>query len=307
MSENGRYRIQSVAEMTGISAATLRAWERRYGLPTPRRTSSAYRLYSERDIEMIRRVRDLCDSGMAPSEAARLVLANVDARELATQHQEADADELAVQKILESVDHFDADMLEAAVKNALFLGPATSLFERVFGPALEQIGQRWHEGGVSVAQEHLATEIISHALRHLLRLAQPEHPARLALLACFADEEHAAPLYGTALRLAAWDIRSVILGARTPPHAIQHAVREVHPDLVGLSITVLPPAYRARELVDGYAEACERTPWLIGGYASEKLRELVEARGGHIAPTTPDRLRAQIDALCPPRPPGSAP
>ncbi|WP_434422398.1 MerR family transcriptional regulator [Nannocystis pusilla] len=46
----GRYRIQSVAEMTGVSAATLRAWERRYGLPAPRRSSSAYRLYSDRDV-----------------------------------------------------------------------------------------------------------------------------------------------------------------------------------------------------------------------------------------------------------------
>ena len=43
VSENGRYRIQSVAEMTGVSAATLRAWERRYGIPAPRRTAAAYR------------------------------------------------------------------------------------------------------------------------------------------------------------------------------------------------------------------------------------------------------------------------
>ncbi len=302
MSENGRYRIQSVAEMTGVSAATLRAWERRYGVPTPRRTSSAYRLYSERDIEMIRRVRELCDGGMAPSDAAKMVLASVDARELVTQSHEADADELAVQKILEAVDLFDTDMLEAAVKNALFLGPATALFDRVFGPALEQVGQRWHDGTVSVAQEHLATEIIGHGLRHLLRLAQPERPTHHAVLACVADEEHSAPLYGIGLRLAEWGVRTVLLGARTPPHAIQHAVRAVRPSFVGLSMTVLPPAYRARELVDSYAEACDRTPWILGGVAAERLREAVEARGGHIAPADPDRLRALIETICRPAP-----
>lgn len=296
MSENGRYRIQSVAEMTGVSAATLRAWERRYGLPSPRRTSSAYRLYSDHDIELIRRVRELCDGGMAPSDAAKSVLAASGPTE-PTAHLEADADELAVQRILDAVDRFDADLLEAAVKGAMFLGPATALFDRIFSPALEQVGQRWHEGVVSIAQEHLASEVIGTALRHLLRLAQPERSPRQALLACFADEEHTAPLYGIGLRLAEWGIKSVVLGARTPPHAIRHAVAEIHPNLVGLSVTVVPPAYRARELVDGYAEACGATPWIVGGLGAARLRELIEARDGRVAPATTDELEPVVKAL----------
>ena len=46
----GRYRINVVAELTGVPAATLRAWERRYGIPTPARTASSYRLYSDVDV-----------------------------------------------------------------------------------------------------------------------------------------------------------------------------------------------------------------------------------------------------------------
>ena len=80
MSENGRYRIQSVAEMTGVSAATLRAWERRYGVPTPSRTASAYRLYGDEDVALVaqrpeaqgyRAVMALCEwlvEGRAPSK-----------------------------------------------------------------------------------------------------------------------------------------------------------------------------------------------------------------------------------------------
>ena len=55
----GKYRIHTVAEMTGVPAATLRAWERRYGVPVPARTSSAYRVYSDADIALIRRVVEL--------------------------------------------------------------------------------------------------------------------------------------------------------------------------------------------------------------------------------------------------------
>ena len=300
MTDNGRYRIQSVAEMTGVSAATLRAWERRYGIPAPRRTASAYRLYTDQDVELIKRVRELCDSGIAPSQAAQMVLASQGSRE-EFNHLEVDTYELAVQKILAAVEKFDADMLEAAVKHALFLGSATALFEKVFGPALTQIGLRWHEDSLSVGQEHLAAEVIGNALRYLVRLSQPEVPEKTAVLACFADEEHAVPLYGVALRFTDWGFRTVVLGARTPPHAIRHAVAEVHPDIVGLSLTIVPPAYRVRELIDGYAEACGKTPWLVGGAGAEKVRDLVEARGGMLVPAERLKLKALLERLTTPR------
>lgn len=284
--------------MTGVSAATLRAWERRYGLPAPRRSSSAYRLYSDRDVERIRRVRELCEAGMAPSEAARTVLATEDETTEAAR-VEADNDELAVQRILEAVDHFDPDRIEAAVKSSLFLGPAVTVFERVFSPALVKIGERWAQGTLSVAQEHLAAEILGSTMRFLLRLVQPEHARRQVVLACFADEEHTGPLYGVGLRLATWSIKSIVLGARTPPEAMRHMIEQLHPDVVGLSATIAPAPDRMRALLDGYAEACGSTPWIVGGIAAEAMREPILARGGHIAPPSKDRFHELIHTLCP--------
>jgi len=72
--DEGKYRINVVAQKTGISSATLRAWERRYGIPVPRRTESSYRVYSDDDVALIQRLRALCDDGMSPSEAAKVVL-----------------------------------------------------------------------------------------------------------------------------------------------------------------------------------------------------------------------------------------
>ncbi|PCC69786.1 Predicted cobalamin binding protein [Nannocystis exedens] len=284
--------------MTGVSAATLRAWERRYGLPAPRRSSSAYRLYSDRDVERIRRVRELCDAGMAPSEAARTVLATDDEAAVAAR-VEADNDELAVQRILEAVDHFDPDRIEAAVKSSLFLGPAVTLFERVFSPALVQIGERWARGSISVAQEHLAAEILGNTMRFLLRLVQPEHARRQVVLACFADEEHTGPLYGVGMRLATWSVKSIVLGARTPPEAVRHTIEQLRPDIVGLSATIAPAPDRLHALLDGYAEACGATPWIVGGLASEAMREPLVARGGHVAPTAKERFHELIHTLCP--------
>ncbi|MDB4986746.1 MAG: Transcriptional regulator, MerR family, partial [Myxococcaceae bacterium] len=73
MTSPGRYRIHAVSEITGVPEATLRAWERRYAVPVPERTPSGYRLYSQKDVDLVRRMRELCANGMAPVDAARMV------------------------------------------------------------------------------------------------------------------------------------------------------------------------------------------------------------------------------------------
>jgi acyl-CoA hydrolase len=72
--QGGRFRINRVAETTGIPEATLRAWERRYHVPKPSRTASGYRLYSQDDVAQVRKMRELCEAGISPSDAAKEIL-----------------------------------------------------------------------------------------------------------------------------------------------------------------------------------------------------------------------------------------
>ena len=72
--QGGRFRINQVAESTGTPEATLRAWERRYQVPRPERTPSGYRLYSAEDVAQVRKMRELCDGGISPADAAKEIL-----------------------------------------------------------------------------------------------------------------------------------------------------------------------------------------------------------------------------------------
>lgn len=65
-------RISEAARRVGVSAAALRAWERRYGLGVGR-TAANYRLYAPDDLELLGRVKALVDSGVAPSQAVEAV------------------------------------------------------------------------------------------------------------------------------------------------------------------------------------------------------------------------------------------
>jgi DICT domain-containing protein len=57
--------IKDVAELTGIAAGTIRMWEQRYGFPTPGRTSSGYRRYSDADVDVLRKVMALRHRGLS--------------------------------------------------------------------------------------------------------------------------------------------------------------------------------------------------------------------------------------------------
>src|SRR3954469_10591268 len=127
------HRIRNVSQMSGVSTATLRAWERRYGVPSPTRTASAYRLYSDADVVVIKTMRDLVSEGMAAAEAARSVLA-AKANAVLSVAEDSDPYANAAERIVEATLRFDPDGMELAVNRALSLGSAALIFERTLGP-----------------------------------------------------------------------------------------------------------------------------------------------------------------------------
>ncbi len=282
VSGEGRYRIQVVAEKTGVPAATLRAWERRYGIPVPARTESSYRLYSDRDIELVRLLNQHIAAGMAPAEAARLLRASDPPPELllAAAEPAHDPFQLQVRRLVDAVTRYDPEALEAEISHALALGPASTIFERVVVPVQQEIGDRWHAGTLSVGHEHWVTEALGSAMRALHRLVQPPEADRLVLLACFSDEDHTLPLYGVAFRFASWGHRTVVLGSRTSPEALAPVRASLEPDLIGLSVTVSPPADQVAATVAAYAAACGPVPWTVGGRAAAAMPAEIEAAGG---------------------------
>jgi DNA-binding transcriptional MerR regulator/methanogenic corrinoid protein MtbC1 len=66
------FNTKAVVQQTGVPAPTLRAWERRYALLSPERANNAYRLYSQRDIALIRWLKERIDGGMSISQAVAL-------------------------------------------------------------------------------------------------------------------------------------------------------------------------------------------------------------------------------------------
>ncbi len=297
----GAYRIQTVARRTGVPTAVLRAWERRYGIPRPTRTDSAYRLYSEADVAIVESMRDLRATGLSASEAAALVQreppgaapdGHVPAAGTTVRAPETGS---VVDRLLAATARLDGREMDRILALLSAMGDPLLAFDEVIRPALIEVGEAWHDGRLTVAHEHLLAEQVSGALRSWIALLRHQEPRARVLVACFADELHGLPAQGFGLRLAAWGYDPVLLGARTPSNALRAAVLELDPGLVALSTTT--SGGKASALIAEYAAACSSVPWLVGGADAPRVAASVVAHGGVVAPTAPEDQRALVEAL----------
>src|SRR5437879_402872 len=77
------YSIGAVAKMLAVPASTLRAWEERYGVITPRRSLGSQRLYSRSQVEQLRFVKAQIERGLSAADAHRLLVEELKAGHVA--------------------------------------------------------------------------------------------------------------------------------------------------------------------------------------------------------------------------------
>lgn len=232
------YNIKAVVQQTGIPSDTIRAWERRYGVPQPRRTSTRRRLYSERDIATVRWLRDRTTSGMAISQAIEQLRTLGDevfspalvARESGPRSREQLAGEL-----LEALLMFDRQVADAVIEEAFTLYPVEEVCLELFAPVLVEIGERWRRQEASVAQEHFASYVIQRRLAGLLQVYNMRHSRSLIVAACAPGELHELGLLMLAVFLTRRGWQVVYLGASVPLPDLLATVNHLQPDLVCLS------------------------------------------------------------------------
>jgi DNA-binding transcriptional MerR regulator len=204
-----RWRIKEFAGIVGVAEATLRAWERRYEVLQPQRTSGNFRLYTRDDERRIRSMQAHMARGIAPAEAAELALS-----ESRVDIEPPSRPDALVEPLLQATEAFDATRFDALLDAAFSLGNLTAIRDVVL-PALVEIGRRWETTEIGVGHEHFASHLIE---RRLLSLAHGWEAGRgpLALLACPAGERHTLGLVCFGLLLADRGWRIAYLGADTP-------------------------------------------------------------------------------------------
>lgn len=279
------YRINAAAERVGLSADVLRIWERRYRGLSARRTSSGYRAYSEFDLEVLRRLKRVTDSGVSIAEAVKLLptirrevraLKKVPLAPLPKGQVER-----WTQRILDAAGRLDQARVGELLDEAMAALEPVTYFERLVAPLERLVGERWHAGELSVAEEHLVTAAVRQRVMALL-LRAPKGTDRHVVCACFPNEEHELGLFGAALKFHHAGFRVTVLGARTPAEHLARTVRVTGATLVALSAIYDEGPAAFASTLESMVAGHQGVRFVVGGRAAETHRTAVEQAGASL-------------------------
>jgi DNA-binding transcriptional MerR regulator/methylmalonyl-CoA mutase cobalamin-binding subunit len=282
------YRIHVVARQAGISTQLVRAWERRYGLLTPVRTDTGYRVYSDDDVTLLRGAKALVDQGRSISDVARLPREQL--RQAAGRVADpgpaagSAASESFLDAALTAIVAYDATRLDSLIFHATGMGAlsSTDICDSVLLPLLAAIGERWEAGSLDISAEHFGSSIVRRHLHVLLQdEARRNQGGPVIVCACPAGNWHEGGLLSFALHAATQGWAPVYLGANTPVDEVVSAAEHKQASAIAMSLTAPCKRAERRNLLDRLAAWRSKRPgrivWIGGSEAAAHAEELASA------------------------------
>ncbi|MEN9564245.1 MAG: hypothetical protein RIR73_2489 [Chloroflexota bacterium] len=256
LSKSPAFNLKAVLRETGLAADTLRAWERRYGLPTPQRTAGGHRLYSQYDIETIKwliarqaeglsisravdRWNELNGSGTDP--LAETFSTNMIVPQSSSFAGDSTLDSLRVEWIAACL-NFNETQAEQALNKAFSISPVESVCIEVLQKGMSEIGSLWYENRASVQQEHFASGLAMRRLDALLSASPAPTRPYTVLVGCPPDEWHTFTPLLLSLLLRRRGMNVIYLGANVPSDRFAETALKVKASLVILVAQTLNSA-----------------------------------------------------------------
>lgn len=229
--------IEQVSQLTGLPAATLRNWEKRYGFPTPRRSTGGHRLFGVEDVDKIREVAALNNQGVKVSDAiGRVLSGNPAPASVVDQQPVVDTLQESLDKVLRSLYIYDAISAEETMSRIGLRLKETDLLELVYPALLRKVGEDWENSRINIAQEHFAANYFRTQLLNYFKAGRLAKAGPKVLMSTPPGERHEGGLLILAayLMLLGWQV--VYLGADLPIEDLKQATETVCPDLVCISV-----------------------------------------------------------------------
>lgn len=287
LSEESKFTIKTVTTQTGIRAVTIRAWENRYGLLNPQRSENRYRLYSERDVAILRWVKSQVDQSISISNVVRdlkSMLARGDYPEVlpsitsrARAYQPVPPEKMANDLFIMLSKHDETgatDILKQA--NAMY--DLTTVCVDVIGYTLIAVGDAWHRGEMRITDEHFASRFLQGKLINLLQAYPNRRGAPLILMACAPDEQHEIGCLMMSVLLRHDGYRVEYLGPDLPLDDIVDYAKQEHPAMICMSATMEDSALRLQKMNEKLGRIKPKPIFGYGGQAfitKPSLRDVV--------------------------------
>ena len=255
--------VAAVARRLGVAAATIRTWERRYGLGPEGREAGARRRYTPSDVAVLDRMRRLTLEGVAPAEAARVARDDTPGPTPPPELEFRTPARVTqrVRGLGRAALGLDCDAVRDMLRESVAANGVIATWDLLLAPVLRAVGDRWAATGEGVEVEHCLAEAAIGVFNAVNPAATP--PVRPVLLACADGERHSLPLHALGAALAERGVAARMLGAALPPAALTAAVRRTGP--AALVLYAQQPEHAVVGLLDSVPATRPPTTVVAGG------------------------------------------
>ncbi len=306
------FNLKAVVQETGLKQDTLRAWERRYGVPNPERTAGGHRLYSQRDIDTLKWLVARQHEGLSISRAVDMWQRLLDeGKDPILETEPVDPfDAVMPQPVIAAVGSNIEKMRTAWVDACLafneksaesLLAQAAAMYSpeivcvEILQKSLAHIGQMWINGDVTVQQEHFASTLAVRRLESLIAGSpSATRPGRILIVAP-PEELHVFSLMMTTflLRRSGWD--TLFLGANVPVSHLEETVAIVRPTLI---IMAAQQIYTAATLLEtATILRRENVPVAFGGLIFNQIPALQKRIPGYFLGEQIDHISDRVKQI----------
>ena len=265
------YSVKAITSLTGLTAETLRAWERRYQCINPRRNANGRRSYSQTDLDKLKLLVTLTQNGHPISKIANFSCDQL--RQFLKQAPEQNDLQHSnlFNQIIEALQNYRIEQCERLLKRALLAYEPLDYARDILLPALHQIGELWHDEKINIAQEHMFSSCVKRIVLTMVNnLHQPSKHNPSMLFATPSGEMHEFGILIGCLIAAAQQYTCYFVGADLPGLDIVDASRHLNPDIIVIGMVKTPPEQQTltnlSEVIN-FASTGKTKIWLAGAGA----------------------------------------
>ncbi len=266
--------ISAVERDTGLSKDVLRVWERRYGFPVPQRDGNGERLYPLVQVERLRAIKRLMDSGHRPGKLLSLSESELDTLS-SRQNRPRRGDESGdlQRQVIELVRGHDMPGLRQHLSLWLMKQGLQEFVVETVAPLNRAVTEAWMRGEIEVFEERAYAEQLQVVLRSAMLPAVNCTSEPRFLLATLPNEVSALGLLMMEALLAPEGVQCTSLGTQVPIPEITAAAKAFDADIVALSFSASFSSKQAVASLESIRSAIpDGTAIWVGGELIRRLR-----------------------------------
>jgi MerR family transcriptional regulator, light-induced transcriptional regulator len=265
------YTLHELEKLTGILAATIRVWERRYSIIKPKRTGTNRRWYDDDDLRRLINISIIYHSGIKISKVAKYSESELEEKAESLTRDSSISDS-HIKSLISAMLSFNVNAVNEILLRSVINSGFEETFSSVVFPFLKRVGIMWHTGTANTGAEHFITNIIRGKLIAAIDSLPPASDLKRKRVLMFLPDNELHEIgilfYSYLIRKLGHEV--LYLGQATPFFALTEASEKWHPEILVTGVLSVLSVFEPEEYLNKLSTTFKSQKILVSGSLADE-------------------------------------